>query len=71
MKVVARLISEGEGGFSIVVPSMPGCVSQGESREEAIENICEAIHLYREVASKSDSDCESEPESFTVEIKTA
>ncbi len=35
-----------EGGFWVEVPSLPGCFSQGETREEALENIKEAIALY-------------------------
>ena len=32
-----------EGGFTVFVPSMPGCVSEGETEEEALENIVDAI----------------------------
>jgi predicted RNase H-like HicB family nuclease len=39
---------EDEGGFSVWVPSLPGCTSQGETFEEALENIKEAITLYLE-----------------------
>ena len=39
---------EPEGGFSVFVPSLPGCASQGETMDEAIENIKEAIALYIE-----------------------
>ena len=39
---------EEEGGFSVVVPRLPGCVSQGETREEALEMIKEAIEVYLE-----------------------
>ncbi len=35
-----------EGGYWVEVPSLPGCFSQGETREEALENIKEAIALY-------------------------
>ncbi|MGC1119664.1 MAG: type II toxin-antitoxin system HicB family antitoxin [Candidatus Methanofastidiosia archaeon] len=35
-----------EGGYVTYVPSLPGCVSQGETREEAVENIKEAIEVY-------------------------
>ncbi len=37
---------EKEGGYSVWVPALPGCCSQGETLEEAIANIKEAIGLY-------------------------
>ncbi len=37
-----------EGGFTAVVPSLPGCISEGDTREAALENIREAIGLYLE-----------------------
>lgn len=42
------LISEQDGGFSVTVPALPGCVSQGETREEALAMIREAIEGYLE-----------------------
>jgi len=39
---------EKEGGYSVWVPLLPGCASQGETFEEAMENIREAIALYLE-----------------------
>lgn len=39
---------EKEGGYSVWVPDLPGCTSQGETLEEAIANIKEAISLYLE-----------------------
>jgi predicted RNase H-like HicB family nuclease len=43
------LLSPGEDGYVVVeVPSLPGCISQGKTREEALENIREAIALYEE-----------------------
>jgi antitoxin HicB len=39
---------EDEGGFSVFVPGLPGCVSQGETREEALAMIKEAIEGYLE-----------------------
>ena len=39
---------EKEGGFSAFVPALPGCASQGETEEEAVRNIKEAIELYVE-----------------------
>jgi predicted RNase H-like HicB family nuclease len=44
------IIYPGEDGYYVAeCPSLPGCISQGKSREEAIENIREAIQLYIEV----------------------
>lgn len=39
---------EEEGGYSVWVPALPGCASQGETREEALANIKEAIEVYLE-----------------------
>ncbi len=40
----------GADGFMVAeVPSLPGCVSQGKTREEALENVREAISLHEEV----------------------
>ena len=44
------VIEKGEDGYYVVtVPSLPGCISQGKTKEEALENIKEAIELYLEV----------------------
>ena len=48
MKLTIVLEPQEEGGFTVYVPSLPGCVSQGETKEEAIKNIKEAIELYLE-----------------------
>lgn len=37
-----------EEGFSVSVPGLPGCWSQGITEEEALQNICNAIHEYLE-----------------------
>lgn len=37
-----------DGGYTVFVPSLPGCISEGSTKEEAIENIKEAIELYLE-----------------------
>ena len=36
------------GGYTVYVPSLPGCISEGDTKEEAITNIKEAILLYLE-----------------------
>jgi predicted RNase H-like HicB family nuclease len=51
MKLKVLLRPESVGGYSVSVPALPGCFSQGETREEALSNIREAAELWLEVAS--------------------
>jgi predicted RNase H-like HicB family nuclease len=44
------ILEEEDGTFSVHCPALKGCHSQGETREEALQNIQEAIQLYLEVA---------------------
>lgn len=37
-----------DGGYTVLVPALPGCLSEGDTREEALANIEEAIALYLE-----------------------
>jgi predicted RNase H-like HicB family nuclease len=39
-----------EGGYTVFVPALPGCISEGDTLDEARENIREAIALYLEPA---------------------
>lgn len=48
MKLTIVLEPQEEGGFTAYVPSLPGCISQGDTKEEAIKNIKEAVELYLE-----------------------
>ena len=48
MDLTIILEPQEEGGFTAFVPSLPGCISEGETREEALANIKEAIELYLE-----------------------
>ncbi len=50
MKLKVMLRPESVGGYSVSVPALPGCHSQGETREEALANIREAAELWLEVA---------------------
>ncbi len=36
------------GGYTVTVPALPGCISEGDTKEEALSNIQEAIELYIE-----------------------
>lgn len=48
--MIVRVVLEpsDEGGLSVYVPALPGCISAGTTREEALANIREAITLYLE-----------------------
>ncbi len=48
MKLKVVLEPSDEGGYTVYVPSLPGCISEGETVEEALANIREAIELYLE-----------------------
>ena len=48
MRYTVILEREPDGGYVASVPALPGCVSQGDSREDALTNIKEAIDLYIE-----------------------
>jgi predicted RNase H-like HicB family nuclease len=48
MKYTVILQREIEGGYVATIPVLPGCISQGDSREETLKNIEEAVELYLE-----------------------
>lgn len=48
MRLKVILEPSDEGGYTVHVPALPGCISEGETREEALQNIREAIELYLE-----------------------
>ena len=48
MKIQAVFESAEEGGFTVYVPLLPGCISEGNTFDEAVENIREVGELYLE-----------------------
>ena len=48
MKYTVVLERYSDGGYVVSVPVLPGCVSQGDTRDEALANIREAMELYLE-----------------------
>ena len=48
MKFQVVLEPSDEGGYTVFVPSLPGCISEGDSVDDAMRNIREAIELYLE-----------------------
>lgn len=59
------LHQEEDGGYWVECPSLPGCFSQGDTREEALENIKEAIEAYIESLQKHG---EPVPEDIVFEV---
>ena len=63
-------LSKGEDGYIIAeCPSLPGCVSQGKTKQEALANIKEAIEGILEVRQKHD--LPKPPDAVWVEVESA
>ena len=56
-----------EGGYTVVVPALPGCISEGDTKEDALRNIREAIELYLEPV-EDDQTFASNAESLEVTV---
>ena len=54
-----------EGGYTAIVPALPGCISEGDTKEDALENIREAIPPYLEPV---DDDASFRPDAEQLEI---
>ena len=50
MKIQVLLEPSPEGGYTVTVPSLPGCISKGSTKAEALQNITDAMALHLEVA---------------------
>jgi predicted RNase H-like HicB family nuclease len=50
MRIKVILEPSEEGGYTTIVPSLPGCISEGNTEDEALKNIREAVELYLEPA---------------------
>jgi predicted RNase H-like HicB family nuclease len=48
MKLRILLEPSEDGGYTVYVPSLPGCISEGDNVDDALRNIQEAIELYLE-----------------------
>jgi len=59
---------EKEGGYSVWVPSLSGCTSQGETFEEALENIKKAMSLYLEDSKEEKGETEDLRNQFMVPV---
>ena len=65
------LRKEVEGGYTVIVPSLPGCVTYGDTIEEAIEMAKEAIQLYLESLKEHDEEIPTEERTleYTLTVK--
>ena len=70
MKYKALLQQDPDGGYTGTVPALPGCVSQGDSRHEALRNIKEAIELYLEDVIASGEPVPNDVELVLVEVES-
>jgi len=61
------VLRESEEGYSISCPALPGCASQGDTEEEAIENIRDAITEYKSAM----AELNLTPEVITREVEVA
>jgi predicted RNase H-like HicB family nuclease len=71
MRFTVVLEQEPDEGFVASVPTLPGCISQGDTREDALQNIREAIELYLEDCRESGDPIPSESGREFVEIEAA
>lgn len=61
LKYTAVFEPEKTGGYSVEIPALPGCISQGETFEDAVSNIREAAELYLEDMKDSEIPREEKP----------
>ncbi|MFZ1103308.1 MAG: type II toxin-antitoxin system HicB family antitoxin, partial [Hyphomicrobiaceae bacterium] len=71
MRYTVVLEQEPDGGYSVSVPALPGCHSQGDTRDEALANIREAIELYIETLREAGERIPTETGKEFVEIEAA
>ncbi len=65
MKLKVILEPSDEGGYTAIVPALPGCISEGDTKDEALVNIREAIALYLEPV---DDDLDFAPDAELAEL---
>jgi predicted RNase H-like HicB family nuclease len=71
MRYTVVLEQEPDGGYVVSVPVLPGCVSQGDTRNQALDNIREAIELYVEDCREAGDPIPIEARKEFVEIEVA
>ena len=69
MRYTVILEKESDGGFVAHVPALPGCVSEGNTRAEALANIREAAELYVEDCADAGDPIPNEAGTEYIELK--
>ncbi len=74
MRLSYRILlrKEPEGGYTVIVPSLPGCITYGETIEEAIKMAKESIELYIESLREHGEEIPTEEEilEYTLTVET-
>jgi predicted RNase H-like HicB family nuclease len=60
---------EPEGGYTVIVPSLPGCVTYGDTLDDAVAKAKEAIALYVESLKSHGEELPTEDETFEYTVK--
>jgi len=71
-KYTAVLFPDAEGGYTVVIPALPGCITEGDTVEEAMAMAKEAIELYVESSVAHGEEVQEEsipPVIATVEVR--
>lgn len=71
MRFTVLLEPEPDGGFVVSAPALPGCVSQGDTRADALGNIREAIALYLEDCREAGDPVPTEDDKEFAEVEVA
>jgi len=71
MRYTVLLEKEEDGGYVVSVPALPGCVSQGDTRPQALANIREALELYIEDCREAGDPVPMEANKEFVEVEAA
>lgn len=62
------VLEKDQAGYTVTVPALPGCISQGKTRQEALKNIKEAIALHLESLAESGIPIRGKKETTTVSV---
>ncbi len=70
MQYTVILEQEPDGGYVAIIPALPGCVSQGDTREEVMANILEAAEVYIEDCIQAGDPVPTEAGKEYIELET-